>query len=75
MNWDRALDAAIRRTIGPEDEVDLEVNSDPTSTLGEDDEEGFDEMVWFAEWQAFEDDGFEDAEGSEDDEEDGEESE
>lgn len=58
--------------IGPEDEPDEEVNGDPDSTLGEDDESGYDEMADFAEWQAFEDDGFDDAEGAEDDDESGE---
>lgn len=67
--WDRALAAAERRVFGPEDEPDEEVNGDPDSTLGEDDEQGFDEMADAPEWQAVEDDGFEDAEGSEDDDE------
>lgn len=58
--------------IGPEDEPDEEVNGDPDSTLGEDDEEGYDEMADFAEWLVVEDDGFDDAEGSEDDDEAGE---
>lgn len=69
MIWEHLLEAAERRITGPEDEVDLETGGDPDSTLGEEDEEGFDEMVWFAEWQAWADEGFEDAEG-EDDEDD-----
>lgn len=68
MTWPQALAAAEQQAAGPEDEPDEEVNGDPDSTLGEDDEEGFDEMAWFGEWQAFEDDGFEAPYGSEDDE-------
>lgn len=53
---------------GPEDEFDDETNGDPDSTVGEEDESGFDEM-WDWGSPAFdEDDGFDDAEADEDDE-------
>ena len=70
MTWDRRLDAAIRRVTGPEDEPDEEVNGDPDSTLGEDDESGFDEAFLWDDWQAYHDDGFDDAEGEDEDDDD-----
>lgn len=57
---------------GPFDESD-EVNHDPDSMAGDEDEAGFDEMAEWPEWQVWLDDGFDDAEGGEDEEEDGEE--
>ena len=75
MTWDRRLDAAIRRVTGPEDDPDEEVNGDPDSTLGEDDESGFDEAFDWSDWQAYLDGGFDDAEGEEDDDDDAEEDE
>ena len=68
MTWDRRLDAAVSRVTGPEDEVDEEVNGDPDSTLGEDDEEGFDDDPFGVEPLFVEDDGLDDAEGEDDDE-------
>jgi hypothetical protein len=68
-NWDYELDREVRRIAGPEDEVDLEVNADPDSTLGEDDESGFDDGPDEPEPLFAEDGGFEDAEGADDDEE------
>ncbi len=72
MNWDFELDAHVRRIAGPEDEPDDEVNGDPDSTLGEDDERGFDDGPDEPEPLFADDDGFDDAEGEEDDEDDGE---
>lgn len=60
-------------TGGPEDEPDEEANGDPDSMLGEDGEEGFEEMADWPE-EAGLDDGFEDTEIDED-EDDGEEEE
>ena len=60
-----------REQSGPLDEPDEETACDPDSTVGDEDESGFDEMADWAEWQAVDDDGFDDAGESED--EDGEE--
>lgn len=57
---------------GPEDETDYEVNGDPTSCVGEDDESGFDELADWPEWQAYLDDGFDDADSGDEDDDDGE---
>ena len=74
-DWNSELDAAVQRVAGPEDEPDEEVNGDPTSMLGEDDESGFDEMAEWPDWQAVLDDAYDDAEGGDDDGEDEEEEE
>ena len=66
MNWDRELDREVRRIAGPEDESDDEVNGDPDSTLGEEDESGFDDGPDEPEPLFDDDDGFDDAEGSDD---------
>jgi hypothetical protein len=43
--WPEWLEEHIRRMTGPEDEADTDVNGDPSSTLGEDDDTGqFEEM-------------------------------
>lgn len=42
IDWNAEL-ARAERMVGPEDEFDPEVNGDPSSTLGDDDEEGFDD--------------------------------
>jgi hypothetical protein len=62
VNWPRLL-AALEREQGPEDEFDDEANGDPDSMLGEDDEEGFDELPVENGWP-------DDDEEGEDDEED-----
>ena len=59
------------QTTGPFDETD-EVNHDPDSLIGEEDESGFDEMADWPEWLAVPDDGFDDAGDDEDSEPDGE---
>ena len=70
MNWDRELDAHVRRIAGPEDEADDEVNGDPDSTLGEDDESGFDDGPDEPDPLFADDDGFDDAaESNEEDDE------
>lgn len=66
MNWDRELDREVCRIAGPEDESDDEVNGDPDSTLGEEDESGFDDGPDEPEPLFVDDDGFDDAEGAED---------
>ena len=66
VDWNRELERAIRRIAGPEDESDDEVNGDPDSTVGEEDESGFDEMADWTDWQTYRDDGFDDA-GAQDD--------
>ena len=45
MDWPRELERMIRHVCGPEDEFDPQVNGDPDSTVGEEDETGFDEMA------------------------------
>jgi hypothetical protein len=70
MNWDRELDRHVRMIAGPEDEADDEVNGDPDSTLGEEDERGFDGGPDEPDPLFVDDDGFDDAEGA--DEEDDE---
>lgn len=67
MNWNAELDREIWVRFGPFDESD-EVNHDPDSLVGEEDESGFDEVADWKEWSTFDDDGFDDA-GSEDDDE------
>jgi hypothetical protein len=62
------------RYPGPEDEPDDEVNW-PDSTLGDDDEEGFDDGPDEPEPLFAEDDGFEDVEIEKEDDEDGDEEE
>ena len=52
---------------GPEDEPDEELNGDPTSLVGEEDFEGFEEMDGYPAESGL-DDGFDDAEIDEDDE-------
>ena len=52
---------------GPEDCFDDETNGDPDSTVGEEDESGFDEMSDYPD-EPLDDDGFDDAEADEDDE-------
>jgi hypothetical protein len=42
--WPEWLEQHIRRVTGPEDEADTNVNGDPDSTVGDDDESGFEEM-------------------------------
>ena len=66
IDWPAELDREIARVCGSEDEADEELNGDPTSTLGEDDEEGFDDGPDEPEPLFVDDDGFEDAEGEED---------
>ena len=66
-DWDSALDREVRRIAGPFDESD-EVNHDPDSVVGEEDESGFDEMADWTDWQIYADDGFDDAGGEDDDE-------
>jgi hypothetical protein len=56
---------------GPFDDTD-EVNHDPDSMVGEEDEEGFDELGDLGDWQAVDDDGFDDAGDDEEEENDGE---
>ena len=56
------------RRAGPFDESD-EVNHDPDSMVGEEDESGFDEMADWADWQTYADGGLDDAEGGDDDDE------
>jgi hypothetical protein len=65
---------------GPGDEQDEEANGDPDSTLGDEDEMGFNEMVWWPDPLFAEDGGFEGPEDEdfwdeEDEDEDGEEDE
>ncbi len=70
MNWDAELDREIWVRFGPFDESD-EVNHDPDSLVGEEDESGFDEQSWardWTDWQTYDDAGFDDA-GAEDDDE------
>ena len=67
MNWDRELDREVRRIAGPEDEADVEVNGDPDSTLGEEDEIGFDDGPDEPDPLFVDDDGFDDAEGDDED--------
>ena len=64
IRWPVELDRA-ERAVGPEDEFDEEANGDPSSTLGEDDDEGFEEMAGYPDESGL-DDGFDDAEGGED---------
>ena len=64
-NWNRVL-SVMERQAGPEDEEDPEVN-DPLSSLGEDDDDGFDDDPWGAEPLFVNDHGFDDADGEEDD--------
>ena len=52
--------------MGPDDEFDEETNGDPSSTLGEEAECGFDDSQDEPEPLFVEDDGFDDAEGDED---------
>ena len=66
MNWDRELDREVRRIAGPEDESDDEVNGDPDSMVGEEDESGFDDGPDEPEPLFVDDDGLDDAEGSDD---------
>ena len=66
MNWDRELDREVRRIAGPEDESDDEVNGDPDSRVGEEDESGFDDGPDEPEPLFVDDDGLDDAEGSDD---------
>jgi hypothetical protein len=66
MNWSLALDAEVERIAGPFDESD-EVNHDPDSLLGEEDEGGFDDDSDGADPLFVEDEGFEDVEGEEGD--------
>lgn len=72
----------ITHVSGPEDEPDEEANGDPDSTIGDDDDMGFNEMVWWPEPLFAPDDGFdddwddedaEDEEEEDDEEDDGEE--
>lgn len=62
------LGAMEREAAGPYDDFDPEVNGDPGSTVGEEDERGFDEMpaVYWPDEQLG-DDGFDDAEGEDED--------
>ncbi len=65
------LSAKIRRAAGPLDELDEEANGDPGSTLGEDDDTGFDDDPWGAEPQVADDGGFDGAPMEDDDEDPG----
>ena len=64
MNWDRELDREVRRIAGPEDESDDEVNGDPDSMVGEEDESGFDDGPDEPEPLFVDEAGLDDAEGS-----------
>ena len=66
--WTDLLRLMETEQSGPEDEPDEDVNGDPDSTLGDDDEMGFNEMVWWPEPLFAEDDGLDDGEGDEEDE-------
>lgn len=69
VNWDAELRLLEwQMWAGPEDEFDDEANGDPDSCEGEEDEAGFDDDPFGVEPLFEEDDGFDDAEGSEDDE-------
>jgi len=68
--WDDRLDLMVMQVTGPYDESD-EVNHDPDSLVGEEDESGFDEMADWEEWQTYEDDGFDDAGDDDEEAEDG----
>lgn len=65
MDWPRQL-RAMERGIGPDDEPDDEINCDPDSLLGEDDESGFEEMADWPDEAALEG-NFDDAEGDDED--------
>lgn len=69
ISWPGALDAEVARIAGPFDESD-EVNHDPDSFVGEEDETGFDDDPGGAEPQFADDDGLDDAGGPEEDDED-----
>lgn len=43
--WPEWVERFFARHTGPDDPFDPAVNGDPSSTLGEDDESGFDEMA------------------------------
>lgn len=66
--WPMLL-SRMEREQGPEDEFDDELNGDPDSLVGEEDEEGFEEMADWPEEAGLEGD-FDPPEG--DDDEDGE---
>ena len=73
IRWPMVLTAMEREASGPldEDDFESEANGDPDSLTGEEDETGFDDMpavYWFDEMPT--DDGFDDAEGSDDESED-----
>ena len=54
--WPAELERHIRRVCGPEDESDLEVNGDPDSLTGEEDESGYDEEYGWEDPDDFEED-------------------
>jgi hypothetical protein len=64
ISWPDLLLEHERQICGPEDEFDERVNGDPDSTLGEDDESGFDEMSPAVGW----DDESDEEEDEDDDE-------
>jgi hypothetical protein len=66
IRWPLVLDQHIREVCGPEDEFDDETNGDPDSVVGEEDERGFDDGPDEPDELFAEDDGFDDAEASED---------
>ena len=66
-SWPLALAAEELRIAGPEDEFDDETNGDPDSLLGEEDDDGYEEMADYPD-EPMIDDGFDDAEGDEDEE-------
>ena len=69
LRWPAELDRAERQVwAGPEDELDEEANGDPDSIVGEDGEEGFEEMAGYPDESGL-DDGFDDAGGGEDEDE------
>lgn len=65
-NWPASLRLMELRQ-GPEDERDDEVNGDPTSHLGEETEEGFEEMSDYPDESGL-DDSFDDDLGADDEE-------
>ncbi len=69
--WQELLRAMEAEIAGPEDEFDEEVNGLPDSTLGDDDESGFDEMAGWPD-EELDEDGFDDAGDDEEDTDTGE---
>lgn len=65
-DWPAELHRHERLIVGPEDEPDESVNGDPDSTLGEDDETGFDDMPVEVGWEDDDEEGDDDLDADED---------